>query len=173
MLTYVLHRTTRLKKSFIVSLVLCLCSGVSQLHAKEIVRLSEPTSSDAKSETFGAKLDTSLPKTTLMKLMKNARTNLDKPLLIETKVSKVCQKKGCFFIAQQDDVFVRVSFKDYDFFIPTDSTNKTVLLNGTLISKNRTDEQAAHFNSDLKTDNVLESGTVYEIVASSIRVPRA
>lgn len=150
---------------------LCMFSFTSLLHANEIVRLSEPTSTNAYSETFGSSLDSSLPKVTLVKLMEEANQHLDQSFQIETKVAKVCQKKGCFFIAQQDDVFVRVSFKDYAFFIPTDSVNKTVLLNGKLISKTRSDEQAAHFNSDLKMNNVLQSGDVYEIVASSIEIP--
>ena len=53
------------------------------------------------------------------------------PVLTTAKVAKVCQKKGCFFIAQDGDFTARVSFADYGFFVPTDSGGKDVTLVGT------------------------------------------
>ena len=139
----------------------------------ETIRLSEPVAQDAQSETFGQMLDNTLPKLNMATLVEDSSSHLGKAFQTEARIAKVCQKKGCFFIAQQDEHVLRVSFRDYGFFIPTDSSGKTVLLAGELIQKTMTPEQSAHFNQDLKSDaSLLKPGVVYEIVADSIKIPR-
>jgi hypothetical protein len=145
---------------------------LNPLQAKTI-RLSEPVLEDESSETFGAIINSTLKKTDLASLLAAANEQLGKPVLLETQISKVCQKKGCFFIAQQDGLTARVSFRDYGFFIPTDSGGKTVLLAGELVEKQMTQEQAEHFASDIQSNSeVLKAGKVYEIIADSITIPR-
>jgi len=142
------------------------------LHA-ETVRLSEPVATNATSETFGAMIDSTLATTDLASLLAQPTEQLGKKVIIETKINKVCQKKGCFFIAQQNKHTARVSFRDYGFFIPTDSSGKTVLLSGELVEKQMTQEQAEHFSSDINSESeVLKAGKVYEIIADAIQIPR-
>ncbi|WP_339723694.1 DUF4920 domain-containing protein [uncultured Paraglaciecola sp.] len=139
----------------------------------KVVRLSEPVSQDSETETFGVMLDTSLPQLSMADLATDSPAHLTKTFQVEARIAKVCQKKGCFFIAQQDEHVLRVSFRDYGFFIPTDSSGKTVILAGELIQKDLSPEQAAHFKADLKSDTeILKPGVVYEIVADSVRIPR-
>jgi hypothetical protein len=140
----------------------------------EVMRLSKPVAQDAKTETFGAVLDTSLPRLNMQDLVIDSSVHLAKPFQVEARIAKVCQKKGCFFIAQQDQHILRVSFRDYGFFIPTDSSGKTVILAGELIQKEMSLEEAAHFKADLKSEtDLLKPGVVYEIVADSVRIPRS
>lgn len=140
----------------------------------ETLRLSEPVAQDAQSETFGVKLDNSLPKLSMQDLVTESSSHLAKPFQVEARIAKVCQKKGCFFIAQQDQHILRVSFRDYGFFIPTDSSGKTVTLAGELVQKEISPEQAAHFKADLKSDtDLVKPGVVYEIVADSVKIPRS
>lgn len=153
-------------------LLLCLC--LSPAVYAETLRLSAPVTQDENTETFGKTLDVSLPKVTLAGLLNDSQNYLGKQVQIDTRIAKVCQKKGCFFIAQQNEHVLRVSFKDYGFFVPTDSSGKTVTLNAELIQKNLSPEQAAHFKSDLKTDSdLVKSGVVYELVATAVRIPRS
>ncbi|MBT1449928.1 DUF4920 domain-containing protein [Glaciecola sp. XM2] len=155
-------------------LVLCALT-IAMLHPvnAETVRLSEPVAQDAQSETFGKVLDESVPSVDLASVLSDPQSQLGKPFQMQTSINKVCQKKGCFFIAQQDNYTVRVSFRDYGFFIPTDSSGKTVLLAGELVEKEMTAEQAAHFASDINSESeVLKAGKVYEIVADGIKIPR-
>jgi len=140
----------------------------------ETIRLSEPVEQDAKSETFGITLDKSLPKLTMASLVNDAPLHIAKTFQVEARIAKVCQKKGCFFIAQQEQHILRVSFRDYGFFIPTDSSGKTVTLAGELIQKEVSPKQAAHFKADLKTKtDLVKPGVVYEIVAVSVKIPRS
>lgn len=152
--------------------LLVLFGHSALLQANQTVRLSEPVSADSTSETFGAPLDVNEAKIGLTELINNAPTHLNQSFRVETKIAKVCQKKGCFFIAQENDTVVRVSFKDYGFFIPSDSSGKTVELNAELIQKEITPAQAEHFAEDLKTQNSpVKAGVTYELVASSVKIP--
>lgn len=152
-------------------------ASAEQLQTNEnsaVLRLSEPVAQDAKSETFGAELDETLQKVTLKDLVAQSADYVGKPFQLDTKVAKVCQKKGCFFIAQQGDDVMRVTFRDYGFFVPTDSAGKIVTLAGELIKKEITTEQVEHFNKDMQGgSDAVKEGVVYEILADSVRVPRA
>ena len=148
---------------------LLLCSAVGL--ADTVVRLSEPVAQDAHSEVFGRSglLDGSA--LSLDTLMNAPEDYLGESVVLQTRIGKVCQKKGCFFIAQAGPTAVRVSFRDYGFFIPTDSGNKTVTMAGELIAVERTPEQAEHFAQDMGGDSV-PAGPVYEFVADAVRIPR-
>ncbi len=138
-----------------------------------VVRLSEPVEQTAAYETFGEPLDTSVSPVTLENIAAEGDRYADTTIRVETRVARVCQKKGCFFIAQDGDTVVRVSFKDYGFFVPTNISGRRVTLVGTVVAREITPEQASHFAEDLgDTDAALRPGKVWEIVASSVRVPR-
>ena len=156
-------------KLFILFLLIMTTSLAS---VAQTIRLSEPVAADATSETFGTTLDTSLNIVSITDLATNSKQHLGKNFQVETRIAKVCQKKGCFFIAQQNEHVIRVSFKDYGFFIPTDSSGKTVLLTGELVQKEMSEKQAAHYTSDLQAQaGEVKAGVVYEIVATSVKVP--
>lgn len=157
-------------KYYVVALLAALSSPA--VKADNTIRLSEPVAKTEHNETFGSELDTRLPQVSLAALEAQPQNYLNTPFQVTTRIAKVCQKKGCFFIAQQDDVTIRVSFKDYGFFIPSDSGGKEVTLAGTLIKKTMSADQAAHFRADLNDSSPsLVPGEVYEIVAHSIRIP--
>lgn len=158
-----------MKKTLLVLAVTLMSVNVMA----DTLRLSEPVVQDEQYETFGKVLDQSLPVRSLSELVSHADDNLGKPIQVKTRIAKVCQKKGCFFIAQQEQHVVRVSFRDYGFFIPTDSSGKVVTLAGELIVKNISEEQAAHFSSDLNNESEsLTAGKTYEIIADSVKIPR-
>ncbi|WP_371194846.1 DUF4920 domain-containing protein [Glaciecola sp. SC05] len=156
-----------------IVLILLITSFASLSYAKTL-RLSEPVASDATSETFGLVFDTSLPNIALSQLDSSPSKHLEQMFTLEAPIAKVCQKKGCFFIIQSENRVFRVSFRDYGFFIPTDSSGKNIVLNGELVQKELTPEQASHFQADLQVDtDSIRAGLVYEIVADSIRIPSA
>ena len=141
------------------------------LAGEGVIRLSEPVAETDSYEDFGAAVDDSSEALSLGDVVDNAGAYEDKTVLIKTRVSKVCQKKGCFFIAQDGDSLVRVAFKDYGFFVPTDISGKTVTLSGRLVKKKRSAEEAKHFSDDAPGAD-LSAGTVYEIIADAVRVPK-
>ena len=99
-------------------------------NAPEAIRLSEPVAQTDASETFGALLDDSVPAVSLADIATSGNDFVGQSVRVEARVSQVCQKKGCFFIAAEGDAVVRVSFVDYSFFVPTDISGKHVTFVG-------------------------------------------
>ena len=154
-------------------LVLFLFSIVAPAFAGEAIRLSQPVAADEATETFGAPIDDSHPAARLGDLVAAPDAWLGKPVQVKARVSEVCQKKGCFFIASDAGTTLRVSFVDYSFFVPTDAGGKRVTLVGELVRVERSDAEAAHLADDLgETSASISAGPVYEIVASAVRIPR-
>ena len=162
------------RMNIVAALVLTLLVTGSVLAAgrEDVIRLSEPVETTPEYETFGAPMDFSVSKVELRDIAADGDRYTDKAVRVETRVSKVCQKKGCFFIAQQGDSIIRVSFKDYSFFVPTDISGKTVMLVGEVVANELTPEKAEHLAEDLgETKEKIKPGKEYTIVASSVRVP--
>ena len=138
----------------------------------EVIRLSEPVERTADSETFGSILDETVRAVTLGQIASDGKSYVGQPVRVEARVSQVCQKKGCFFIAQDGDAVVRVSFKDYSFFVPTDISGKRVAFVGEVVATEMTTEEAEHYAEDLgESTTPLQPGVSYEIVATTVRVP--
>lgn len=138
-----------------------------------VKRLSEPVEVTASHEIFGSALVETGTPLSLGELMDDSAKYLDQEVLVATRIAKVCQKKGCFFVAQEGASTARVSFKDYGFFIPTDSGGKNVVLLGTFSRKNVSKEQARHYAADLGEKAASEPGRYeYSIVASAVKIPR-
>ena len=89
--------------------LLTASAGVAGEHA--VVRLSEPVVATDSYEDFGAAIDDSADALALGAVIDNAADHENETLLIKTRVSKVCKKKGCFFIAQDGKHLVRVAFR--------------------------------------------------------------
>lgn len=139
----------------------------------EVKRLSEPVEVTATHEIFGSTLPESGTPISFGELMKDNQQYLDQEVLVATRIAKVCQKKGCFFVAQEGSSMARVTFKDYGFFIPTDSGGKNVVLLGTFSRKSVSKEQAEHYAADLGEKAVSTAGKYeYSIVASAVKIPR-
>jgi hypothetical protein len=158
-----------MKKTVLVALFMACVTG--SVHA-EGLRLSEPVQQDDVSETFGTHIDEWPALTALAEVLDNPDSFMGGSLAIKTEVSKVCQKKGCFFIAQQGKKTIRVVFKDYDFFVPTDIAGREVTLIGEIKKHEVTEAQAKHLSKDLGQQSVIKSGVQYQIIASSVRVPK-
>ena len=157
-------------------LALAFIGGAPGLFAgeSEVIRLSEPVEVTETHEVFGSPLPDSGTPLSLADLMTDENKYLDQEVMVETRIAKVCQKKGCFFVAQEGASTARVTFKDYGFFIPTDSGGKNVVLLGTFSRKSVSKEQAEHYAADLGEKAAAEPEKFeYSIVASAIKVPRS
>jgi hypothetical protein len=151
---------------------LAICILFAQAVAADVKRLSEPVEISDLAEVFGAPLNVDARSTSLETLLDKPADYVDTAIRVEARISEVCQKKGCFMIATSGKQVVRISFKDYGFFVPTDTGGKTVTVTGTLIKRTLSEEQAAHLREDAGSDTV-QAGTIYEIVADAVSIPRS
>ena len=154
------------------SITLAVFVLFTQVAVAEVTRLSEPVEVTDDAEVFGAPLDADARSASLEALLDNPDDYLDTSVRVEARISQVCQKKGCFMIATAGDKAVRISFRDYSFFVPTDTGGKTVTLTGTLVERVLSEKQAAHFREDAGSDTI-QAGKVYEIVADSVSIPKS
>lgn len=159
-------------RTVVLSIALATCILFAPVIEADVIRLSEPVAITDDAEIFGAPLDADARPTSLEALLDSPDDYLDAPVRIDARITQVCQKKGCFMIATSGEHAVRISFKDYAFFVPTDTGGKTVTLTGMLIERTLSEEKAAHFREDAGSD-VIQAGRVYEIVADSVSIPRS
>ena len=141
----------------------------------DVIRLSEPVEATDSYEVFGAPMEESGRALRLAELVSDSDHYLDSEVVVKTRIAKVCQKKGCFFVAQEGDAVARVTFQDYGFFIPTDAGGKEVTLAGVFTRRELTESRAQHYQDDLgETRSEAPLNTVeYQIVATSVRIPRS
>ena len=69
---------------------------------------------------------------TLRDVFRDVDAYLDKTVIVEGTVGRVCQMKGCWMeiAAKKEDLGVRVTFKDYRFFVPTNTQGRVARLEG-------------------------------------------
>ncbi len=85
---------------------------------------------ETKALYFGEKIteDGAKPSDSLKAMMGNDTTLLCK---LSGKIDAVCQKKGCWMeLKNADGSSIRVTFKDYGFFMPKDCAGKTAIVDG-------------------------------------------
>jgi hypothetical protein len=147
--------------------------GTAPRGENAVIRLSEAVAVSATHETFGALLAETGRVLRLSEIIHNADAYVDTDVVLTTRIAKVCQRKGCFFIATDGAATARVTFEDYGFFIPTDSAGKRVTLAGTFTRTEVDAEQAEHYAADLgEAPAGRAGGPEYAIVATSVRIPR-
>lgn len=167
-------RLPGLPRTFLAVIALLTGMATPSLSASDtpVVRLSEPVESTDAFETFGIPLPEVAQSLPLPDVLDDAAAYVDADIQVTAKVKQVCQKKGCFLVAQAGPHVVRVSFKDYGFFVPTDISGRTVTLHGVLTREVLTAAQARHFSEDAQQEGAFKPGWQYEFVAVSVRVPR-
>lgn len=98
-----------------------------------------------------------------------------KTVTVEAKVRKACEKKGCWMELAGTDAKgpgVRVTFKDYGFFVPLDSAGSTVKVEGVVKVSELSDARAKHYESEGATVAKGKDGKYREVqlVASGLEL---
>ncbi len=152
-----------------------LISITSQAQQTEAIRLSEPVIETDNFEIFGAEMDIKATEVAISLSDAILESDQETEMMINATINKVCMKKGCFFIAVDGDNSARVTFKDYGFFIPTNSAGKQVVFKGILSEKVLSEEQAMHFAEDAgeSTDKIEGEQKEFSIVATSVLIPKS
>jgi len=163
-----------MKNLLLLTLFMGLSFSIQAQDKKEVVKLSEPVVITESYEVYGSKLDDPKETSSLSEVINSLENENNQAVVVKTVIAEVCEKKGCFFIAQHGENTARVTFKDYAFFIPTDSQGKEVTVIGTLSKKVLSEEQAKHYAEDagLNSDTVKGEQVEYSIIASSIIIQK-
>ena len=98
--------------------------------------------------------------------------NVGRTLVVTGRVAEVCKMKGCWMVLTDDRETVRITFKDYAFFVPRDLAGQTVVAEGVLSRKTLTKDEAEHLASESGLAAPAPPGPVEEwsLVARSVVV---
>lgn len=152
--------------------VFCYTSSLSAQNSEKVVQLSEPVAETSDYRVFGSAFDETLPAVALAQLVDEGDQFDTQTITTEGTIKQVCQKKGCFFMLEAGDAAkpVRITFKDYGFFIPTNTAGARVKLNGTFYVKTISEKDARHYAKDMGKDPEAISGPQkeYALTATSV-----
>ena len=84
----------------------------------------------------------------LPEVLAAAEQHTQEPVLVRGRISEVCQRKGCWTILVDGDASIRVRFKNYGFFLPTDSSGRTAYVEGVVKIEMLSEKQARHYASE-------------------------
>ncbi len=162
-----------MKKIFLLSVLTLLSFTAYSQDSDTVVRLSEPVISTDEYEVFGEEIKVESLKAVELEEVITKETGTKVTLV--TTIAEVCNKKGCFFIAESGDYTARITFKDYGFFIPTNSAGKTVTLVGEFSIATLSEEKAKHYAEDAgkDSDKIVGEQKEYSIVATSVVIPKS
>lgn len=98
-----------------------------------------------------------------------------KNLALTGKVTKVCQKKGCWFMLNADGIETRVTFKEYGFNVPSHMLDRQVRVVGKVKRKRVSVSEQRHYLEDenrpkVEIDLVKEPVVKFRFVAEYVRV---
>lgn len=109
-------------------------------------------------------------------LVSDMNSNDSVMAVVEAKVTEVCQAKGCWMkVDLPNGESMRVTFKDYGFFMPKDLAGKFVKMNGTAKIEETDVETLKHFAEDggkskEEIDQITEPRMDYKFVASGVKL---
>lgn len=107
---------------------------------------------------------------TIAQLLEQPDNYKKKPVVVEGTVASVCTNMGCWM--QLDSV--RVTFKDYGFFVPTDSKGMQARAEGVVKVKTLSKEEADHLEGEGAKLNRNADGTAKEVtfVANGVELTK-
>jgi hypothetical protein len=110
----------------------------------------------------------------LARLLKSPGDFEGKTVTVEAKVRKACEKKGCWMELSGGEkaMGVRVTFKDYGFFVPLDSAGKTARVEGVVKVAQLDEARAKHYEAEGATVPKSKDGkyTEVQLVASGVEL---
>ncbi len=93
------------------------------------------------------------------------------------QITEVCQAQGCWMVLVDGEQFARITFKDYGFFVPTETSMQRAVVYGVLEDATLSAEDAAHYAQDAGNaaarEELLAQGNPireYSLVASAVQL---
>ncbi len=103
---------------------------------------------------------------------------VDQTVLVEGRVTDVCQKAGCWMVITDDNTTMRVLMKDHGFAVDKGGTGADCRVEGTLVAREIDPEFVAHLESESANVEAMpekkaEGNIVYELNATGVAMMKA
>lgn len=116
------------------------------------------------------------PLTPLNQIMASPSSYQGKMVKVTGKVRRACSAKGCWMEVSEDDKpGCRVTFKDYGFFVPTDSAGSTATVEGNVVLKKVKASHVEHLEGEgatFKEKNPDGTANEVRLVATGVELVR-
>ncbi|HRO67629.1 MAG TPA: DUF4920 domain-containing protein [Pseudobdellovibrionaceae bacterium] len=108
-----------------------------------------------------------------MPSLKNSKKS-PSPVIVTAKVLEVCPKKGCWMNVQGLKEPMRVTFKDYAFFVPVELVGREVALQGEFVVHRESVAEQKHLAEDAKKpqseiDEITVEKQILRFVATGVK----
>jgi hypothetical protein len=157
-------------------LALTLISGCSKSPATGTEPSAQPS---VNVERFGAALNSATQSKPLEEVLSNPSGYEGQALTVEGKVRRACSAKGCWMELAKDlnpqSQGCRVTFKDYGFFVPTDSAGASAKVEGVLKLKQVPKGRVTHLEQEgavFSNKNPDGSANEVQLVATGVELVR-
>jgi Domain of unknown function (DUF4920) len=170
-----------LARGLALALVLSLVACKTSTDAAPAAKAEAPTpasSAQAARKAFGAPLGGGTA-VALGDVLKSPDKFADQSVLVEGEVRRACTRKGCWMeLSEAQDPAApgcRVTFKDYGFFVPTDSAGSKARVEAKVESRAIKPELVAHLEEEgAKFADKAADGSAHEVrlVATGVELWR-
>ncbi len=127
-------------------------------------------------QSFGASMPLEGDAISLKQAIANIDENYQNEMIkIYGQVTEVCQAKGCWMILVDGDSYARITFEDYGFFVPIETSMQRSVVYGILSEYVLSGEQAEHYAQDAGSQSTLKmEGEVkeYSLVARAVQLEK-
>jgi hypothetical protein len=150
-----------------------------EMKAEEPAAAPTSAKADPASEGhFGAAFNNQEQATPIGAILKDSDKYKGQVVKVSGRVNSVCTKKGCWFAIQDPEMTetsVRITMKDYGFFVPRDCAGKDAVIEGTFDLKVMTEARRKHLAEDAGKDSSNIKGDVKEftLVATGVEISKA
>jgi hypothetical protein len=130
-----------------LSLIFIGCKNEKSNKETEIVAENNTTSYNS----FGAEISSksAISSSEALNKFNSLKPGDTLDLKFKSKINNVCKKKGCWMILElPEGEDVRVTFNDYGFFVPKDSENTDVIVEGKAFINQMSIEDQKHYAED-------------------------
>ncbi|MBZ9630750.1 DUF4920 domain-containing protein [Salegentibacter sp. LM13S] len=130
-----------------LSLIFIACKNEKSNEEAEVLAKTNTVSYNS----FGSEIDSenAISSTQALEKFNSLKPGDTLDLKFTSKINSVCKKKGCWMILElPEEEDVRITFKDYGFFVPKDSENTEVIVEGKAFINEMSVKDQKHYAED-------------------------
>lgn len=135
---------------------------------------ASPAASAGTPSHFGAALEPG-PTVALGALLSDPKPYANQTVTTEGRVQRACSRKGCWMEIGEGEDACRVTFKDYGFFVPTDSAGAYAKIQGRVDTREVEPAAVEHLESEgarFRNKKADGSATEVRLIASAVELRR-
>lgn len=163
-----------MKKTFVIALSILVLASCKK--EEKVI----PMKSDITYASFGdtISVDKALSEDGILATYEKLSPGDTVAVKFQSKIKAVCKEKGCWMnleLPKGKEVFVK--FKDYAFFVPTDSKNENVIISGKAFISVESVADLKHYAKDggksqAAIDSIVTPKTKYSLMADGVLIQK-